>query len=228
MIHLAMFRLIRPNIIQQIENRALAVHLPVVLSNIRRKLSLPIGELAGFNIPNGARIGYDGFFFEITDEAVAGAWREEVSYEEAIVDHSLGTQDEQPHKRPGFAEFEEGEEVHSLIEGFIKESLNPSFIALETTEGVQVTDGSTHHAEDAGDGLEENEPDEPAVVGHVEEGLGLLEGFGAGGEGVVVLVARCDIKGFAEGAHGAEGDPVGPVFGLTVGYFLWLISIFLP
>lgn len=108
MVHLAVLRLVRADIIQQILDRPLSLrHLPVLNGDLGRLLILPMGELPRLKFLDGSRVGDDGFFFEISDEAVAGARGHQVGEEEAVEEDALRAEDEQTHGPFRFGEFHE-------------------------------------------------------------------------------------------------------------------------
>jgi hypothetical protein len=74
-IDFAMFALIGADIQQQVAHRALALgHRPVLDRDVRGVHLLPQRQAAGVEVCDLARVGDDCFFFEVADEAVAGAW----------------------------------------------------------------------------------------------------------------------------------------------------------
>jgi hypothetical protein len=104
-----------------------------------------------------------------------------------------------------------------------------------------VADCAADHAEDACDGLEEDEAREPALGSHFEHyglffAVGKLRGMLAmdwdnglerGGAKSVsgrylfwVTVAGSKVVGGTKHTHCGKGDPVGPVFALSMGDFL--------
>lgn len=72
-----------------------------------------------------ACVGEHGFFFEIADEAVAGAWRDEVGEEEAVEVDALRAEDHQAHEQAWFGDFHECEKMHALVVGFFKQGFDP-------------------------------------------------------------------------------------------------------
>ncbi len=126
MIHLAMLRLICSDIQQQVPHATAPLgHIPVADGDDGGLGGRPEGQFASVEIGDGARVGDDGFFFEVADEAVAGAQGEEVCEEEAIEEDALSAEDHGAHEEARGVRFQEGEEVHALVEGFFEEGFNP-------------------------------------------------------------------------------------------------------
>ena len=126
MIDLAMLGLIRADIQQQISHTALPLgHVPVSDRDLGGLEGLPLGQFAGVDVVDGEGVGEHGLLFEVADEAVAGAGRDEVGEEEAVEEDALGAEDHEAHKGARLGHFEEGEEVHALVVGFFEEGFDP-------------------------------------------------------------------------------------------------------
>ena len=73
-VDLAVLALIGADVQQQVAHRAVALgHGPVLDRDVGRVHLLPQRQTAGVEVCDLARVGDDGFFFEVADEAVAGA-----------------------------------------------------------------------------------------------------------------------------------------------------------
>jgi len=127
-----MLRLIRTDIHQELPHSSLPFrHIPITNSNLRRldTAAVPQRQFPSIKIGDGTCVGPHGFFFEVADEAVACSGGEEVADEEAIEEHALRAEDHGSHEDTGSVEFEEGEEVHALVEGFFDESFDPVYVS---------------------------------------------------------------------------------------------------
>lgn len=91
---------------------------------------------------------------------MANLGRYKVANEHGIVENALRGKDHEPHQSARLVHLEEGEEVHALVVRLFEQCLDPPLVGLEAADGVQVAEGSRHHAWDAGDGFEEDEADE--------------------------------------------------------------------
>lgn len=87
--------------------------------------TVPETKFAGVEIGKRACVGPDGFFFEISDETVAGPGGGQIADEEAVEEYPLCTENHGSHEDAGGVEFEEREEVHALVEGFFDEGFDP-------------------------------------------------------------------------------------------------------
>ena len=94
---------------------------------------------------------------------------DEVTEEECVEEDTLRAENHEAHERAWLSELEEGEEMHSLVVGFLEKRLNPSIIPTHFSERVEMSDHSCYHWGDAGDGLEKDESDEPLLVSHGED-----------------------------------------------------------
>jgi hypothetical protein len=87
----AVLALVGADVQQQIAHRAVSLgHRPVLDRNVRRRHLLPQWQAAGVKVCDLAGVGDDGFFFEVADEAVAGAWGDEVGDEHEVEEESGG------------------------------------------------------------------------------------------------------------------------------------------
>jgi hypothetical protein len=87
-VDLAVLALVGADVQQQVAHRALALgHRPVLDRDVGRVHLLPQRQAAGVEIGDLARVGDDGFF-EVADEAVAGAWGDEVGGEHEVEEES--------------------------------------------------------------------------------------------------------------------------------------------
>lgn len=94
MIHLSMFRLVRSDVQHQVPDRLLSLrHVPVTNRDFRSECGRKERQIACVDVGNAAGIGYDRFFLEVTDEAMARTRRDEVREEESVEEGSLGSQD---------------------------------------------------------------------------------------------------------------------------------------
>jgi hypothetical protein len=166
MIHLSVLSLISPHIQQQILHHAMALgHIPVRDCDLGRLEILPVWQPAGIHIRQCARVGDDGLLFDVADEAVADGGRDQVAEEEAVEEDALRAKDHGAHEQPRGVELEEGEEVHSLVEGFFEEGFDlspistfwfarwrayPAVIPLHPAQTVQVPQHSTDHTGHSG------------------------------------------------------------------------------
>ena len=126
MVDFPVLRLIRSNVEQEILHRPLPIgHIPVSDSNVWRFERLPFWKSPRLDVSYCTGVGEDSFFFEVTDEAVAGTWGDEVGQEHPVEENALGADDHGAHEETRLCHFEEGKEVHPLIVGFFEESLNP-------------------------------------------------------------------------------------------------------
>lgn len=133
MIDLAMFSLISSDIQQEILHRPpILGHLPIADSKIRDCEGRvgPLRQLPSLNVLNRKRICQDGFLLEISDEAVAGSWRDEIRQEHAIKKDALGTEDHHAHEPAGLGHLEERKQMHALVISLFKQRLDPAMISF--------------------------------------------------------------------------------------------------
>lgn len=74
-------------------------------------------------------LGPDGFFFERSNEAVGGFWRDQVGEEESVVEDSLGCEDQGAGQESGLRDRHEGA-------GWSERTSNPSDDTVLLTEGA--------------------------------------------------------------------------------------------
>lgn len=116
-IHLAVLGFVSPDVKQQVTHLALVLgHLPILHCDLWCFQIGPFRQFALLDFLNGAGVGDDRFFFEVADEAVTGARRDQVGDEEAVEEDALGPKDHQTHEPAWFGEFEEGQQVHTFVE----------------------------------------------------------------------------------------------------------------
>jgi hypothetical protein len=110
--------------------------------------------------------------------------------------------------------------MHSLVLALLKQGLNPSVVAAQHTQRVQMPHHSANHTRDAGNRLKEDQPSQPLLLAH---GI-LLDGFGGihfvQCHGFVVLVPSDQVETPAEESDGGKSNPVRPAVTSAVGNFL--------
>lgn len=107
-VHLAVLGLVCTHVQDQVGHRVVTLrHVPVLDSDLGCRHRLPLGQLAGFDLLDGPCVSDDGLFLEVADEAVAGAWRDEVREEEAVEEDTLGAEDHETHEPAGFGQLHE-------------------------------------------------------------------------------------------------------------------------
>lgn len=107
----SVFGLVGSDVIEETSHASVALgHAPILNREIRSfEIGIgPFGQVSIFEILDRERVGEDGFFFEIADEAVAGLGGEEVAEEEGIEEDALGAEDHGAHEETWFVHLEEG------------------------------------------------------------------------------------------------------------------------
>lgn len=108
MVHLAMLCLISTNVQKEILHRAVAlVHVPVLNSDLGCRHGRPLGQPTSLDILDSSGVCNHSLFFEVTNKAVTGAWRDEVGEKEAVEEDTLGAEDHQAHEPAGFGHLHE-------------------------------------------------------------------------------------------------------------------------
>lgn len=148
MVDLPMLCLIGPDDHQDILHNRIWLEVEVLDRNVRRTKIWPLWDSPVIKIGNGTSVGDNSFFLNVPDEAVAGAWGDEVGKEESVEKNTLAAEDHHAHEPARLAEMEEGKKVETLIVGFFEERLNPSLVSLKAADGVKVTDHTSDHTGD--------------------------------------------------------------------------------
>lgn len=119
-------------------------------------------------------------------------------------------------KHTWLAHLHERQEMHPLVVAFLKQRLDPSVIALESSKAMEMSQHPGYHARNTGDGLEEQEADHPLRLGQG------LDGVGGGGRVQLVdlLLAahpRASVHTPATETHELPGKIISPCLRLAVG-----------
>lgn len=203
-VDLTMLGLVSSNVLNQLSHSRVGAHVPVVNGNFGDLdvVALPLGKSAGVNIGDATGVGDNGLLLKVADKSVADSRRHEVGHEEEVEEDTLSEKDHGSHEISRLVHLEEGQKMHSLVVGLLKESLNPSSVSLKSSQRLEMSAHSANHTGDTGNGLQEEESLVPLFGGHLESLEVLLSGLG-------MLVASEQIKRPSHGSNGGQSTLVG-------------------
>lgn len=144
---------------QQVTHCSMALrHVPVLDGDVWCLHLLEHWKLAAVNVRDGPRVSEDSFFFQIADEAMAGAWRDEVRDEEGVEPYTLRAEHHETHEPARLSHLEECEQMHALVVRLLEQRLDPAIVALHAAHRVQMAKHASDHARYASYRLQKDKP----------------------------------------------------------------------
>mmetsp|Transcript_26220 Transcript_26220/g.48899 ORF Transcript_26220/g.48899 Transcript_26220/m.48899 type:complete len:294 (+) Transcript_26220:462-1343(+) len=156
-----MVRLVGEEIHQDIRPHGVLVHPPIVDGDLRglevRPVSVEVGS-RGVDGRDKIKVGLRGSFFQVSDESVKSLRMEEVRQSKEADHRVLARDDSKASQRAGVKHLQAHEQVHALVLRFLKQSVDPAVVTPQGAKGAKVAHAGGHHAGNASDRLEDDEP----------------------------------------------------------------------